>query len=422
MNFHKLIFKNPIIILVIIAFVLFAIINIKYWWATAINCIISISLLIVKFPRIGNHSTIILVFSIALIILFFLKFIHWKVNLDSDFISYFFRIFIVTVYFYTGFHKLNSDFFNPCVSCVNEINNYTISNFINSRFVITSNWSRFFQFFTIFIEMILPFGLLFHKTRKYSGIALLVFHFYLSFSVFADFSLIALFLIFGSLIDFNKKNDFVKLTNAIKIYLIFIIASVLSTYFMQRFLIDLYKFSFYNGVIYSIGFGFLLFVFIKKYYTRIYYYKKSYNRYLILIVFIISFWTLKTYIGLGNAGNLTMFSNLVTEKENSNHLIFDTRKLKLFDFEEDNIELLYLKNSNIKENFVGYKIPVVEFNYLVHYWCENYKDAVSCKLIYKGKIIEIKDLRKSQFNNCKWWYKYLFFRKIQVKGPNECRW
>ena len=270
--------------------------------------------------------------------------------------------------------------------------------------------------------MILPFGLLFNKTRKYSAIVLLIFHFYLSLSVFADFSSIALFLIVGSLLDFNKKLEFKKLNNSIKIYLVFVITSVFSSIFMQRFNVDLYKISFYKGVIYNIGFGIVLFAILKNYHSRKYVYNFFYNRFIIPLIVIVSFWTLKTYIGLGNAGNLTMFSNLVTEKQNNNHLIIDTKKFKIFDFEEDNVEIIYLKNLNIKEDFVGYKIPVVEFKYLVHYWDKNYNDVVPCKLIYKGKKIEIKDLRKSQFNNCKWWYKYLFFRKIQINGPNKCRW
>ena len=55
---------------------------------------------------------------------------------NHDLISYCFRIATVTIYFYTGFHKLNTDFFNPCVSCVNGINEFTISNLFNVDFIV----------------------------------------------------------------------------------------------------------------------------------------------------------------------------------------------------------------------------------------------------------------------------------------------
>ncbi|WP_298120530.1 hypothetical protein [Flavobacterium sp.] len=422
MNFHKLIFSNPLALFVIIGFVLISIINIKYWWATLVNSIISIYFLIDKFPRIGNHSTIILSFSLFLLVVFALKLSSKKTIFNTNLVSYFFRTITVTIYFYTGFHKLNTDFFNPCVSCVNEVNVYALSNFINERFVLPEFWSHFFQYGTLFIELILPFGLLHFKTRKITGFLLLCFHCYLSLSGFADFSCVGLFLILGCLVNFEEKTISKNNLKAVKPFLIFIILAIIIRYYLPTFGIDNYKNTFIEGFIFDIGFVIFIYTFFKSYSAKEYAYAKKFNAYLIPIFVIINLWTLKGYFGLGNAGNLTMFSNLVTEKSTNNHLLIDTKKTKLFDFEEDYVEIIYLKNKNIREDFNGYKLPLVEFNFLVNYWNKTYTDKVPCKLIYKGKIFETNDIRTSEFNQTKWWYKYLSFRKIQSKGPNECRW
>lgn len=422
MNFHKLIFSNPLALIVIISFLFISIINIKYWWATVANSIISIYFLIDKFPRIGNHSTIIIFFSLFLLVVFGLKLISKKTLFNTDFVSYFFRVITVTIYFYTGFHKLNTDFLNPCVSCVNEVNVYVLSNFINERFILPEFWSRLFQYITLFIELILPFGLLHFKTRKITALLLICFHFYLSLSGFADFSCVALFLILGCLVDFEEEKLPKNTLNTLKLFLIFIILAIITRYFLPTFEIDNYKNTFIEGMIFNVGFAIFIYTFFKSYSTRAYLFNKSFNHIIIPIVLLISAWTLKGYIGLGNAGNLTMFSNLVTEKSMNNHLLIDTEKTKIFDFEEDSVEIIYLKNKNIREDFNGYKLPLVEFNFLVNYWNKTYTDKIPCKLIYKGKTFEIDDVKTSEFNKIKWWYKYLSFRKIQTKVPNECRW
>ena len=208
----------------------------------------------------------------------------------------------------------------------------------------------------------------------------------------------------------------------LKLFLIFIILAIITRYYLPIFEIDKYKNTFIEGLIFDIGFVIFIYTFFKSYSAKEYTYAKKFNTLLIPIILIINLWTLKGYFGLGNAGNLTMFSNLVTEKSTNNHLLIDTKKTKLFDFEENSVEIIYLKNKNIKENFNGYKLPLVEFNFLVNYWNKTYTDKVPCKLIYKGKTFETDDIRTSEFNKIKWWYKYLSFRKIQTKGSNECRW
>jgi len=191
---------------------------------------------------------------------------------------------------------------------------------------------------------------------------------------------------------------------------------------MYRLFIEKYQISFFQGVLYNIGFLYFVIIYFKNYTSKKYHYQKNYNFYLVPTAILISLWTLKTYVGLGNTGNLTMFSNLVTEKSKSNHFLIDTRKTKIFDFEEDYVEIITLNNTNASENFVGYRIPVVEFKFMIQNSIENSNKPLPCALKYKNKILQFDDLKKSEFSTAKWWYKYLSFRNIQINGPNKCRW
>ena len=422
MNFHKLYFKNPVYLGVLILIIGYTILIPKNWFSIVSSCCISVYLLIDVFPRTGNHSTIILFASLTILFLFILKLFRKKELLNPIFLSYFFRSLTVTIYFYTGFHKLNTDFLNPCVSCVNEINEYTISSLFGYPFKITDSLSRVFQIATLIVECIVPFGIFFHKTRKYSIGILLFFHCYLSLSVFADFSAVGLFLLLGCLIDFKENIFSEKTIFMVRIYLVLIIMSVLIPFILNYTNVPKFQYSFVKGFIFLLGYFCFIIYFFKNYSVKQNYFQRSYFLPLLLLCLTISFWTLKSYIGLGNAGNLTMFSNLVTEKNTNNHLLIDTKKTKIFDFEEDAITIIYLKNKNIAENYNGYKLPLVEFRFLVNYWRENFKDKVPCKLVYKGKVYETKDICSSEFSQIKWWYKYLNFRKIQINGANECRW
>lgn len=422
MNFHKFYFRNPIYLGILILVIAYTIWFPKNWFSIIGNCCLFIFFLIGIYPRVGNHSAIILFASLTIVSLFILKLFRKKEILNPIFLSYFFRIFTVSVYFYTGFHKLNTDFLNPCVSCVNGINEYTISSIIGTTFKVNDSLSRLFQIIALIVECIVPFGILFHKTRKYSVLILLLFHSYLALSVFADFSAVGLFLLLGCVIDFEEYIFSKKIILMIRIYLGLIILSVLSPFFLRYTNLPQLQYSFVKGFIFLLGYLSFIVYFFKNHSTKCYYFQRKYFLPLLTLCLTISFWTLKSYIGLGNAGNLTMFSNLVTEKSSNNHLLIETNKTKIFDFEEDAVYIVKMENPYIKENFNGYKIPVVEFRFLVNYWSKKYNKPITCELIYKDKKHTYSDLKRSEFKNSKWWYKYLFFRKIQTTSPNECRW
>ncbi len=422
LNYNMIIWHHPIALLsVFFTFLLLFYPNL--WQFYIFNIALSLFSLIRYFPRMANHCNIELVIEIIILILIFLKICVPKFKLSNQFIQYLFRVSLITIYFFSGFHKLNTDFFNPCVSCVNAINERLINNLTGLNIKLPFQFSYLFQCLTIFIEMILPFGLLWHKSRKITAISLLFFHFLLSIVCYADFSGLATFLIIGSIINFDENTNNNKYISAIRIYIFFTIFAVIVNAICLQSGFTLYKRYFYQGILFNIGWLYFIFIFFKNYKEKRSYFNYKHFFFLFILVLIISLWSMKTYIGLGNSGNLTMFSNLLTEENRSNHLIINTKKTKVFHFEEDNIFILKLDDPIKKDSLVGFKIPIIEFKYLSHQLAVKYPTInISCTLVYKNDTLVITDLKKSKFNESKWWYRFINFRKIQPNAPNKCYW
>lgn len=421
LNYSAVIWESKVIMLSVLITIL-TLINFRHYWLIVINIILSIYWFLPCFPRLANHSNIQLSIGIVILLVFALRAVFSSFSISPTLMSYIFRVSLITIYFCTGFHKLNTDFLNGCVSCVNNIHVRFIENFTGSKISLTQTDSAFLQYTALFTELILPFGLLFCKTRKITAIALLSFHFYLSLVYYADFSALSTFLIIGSVLNFENKSFDTKILTSLKLYIIAAIAIVIvrSVLFKLNYTVALRSFIF--GILYNIGLLIFLIPFFKNYIEKTSFYKKTYNFYTISIITIISFWSLKTYVGLGNTGNLTMFSNLLTEKSRSNHLLIDTKKTKLYDFEEDKVLILKIdKKAKVKE-MEGFLIPITEFMYLAKNWSAKSKNPIQVTIRYKEKTIIIPDLKKSEYTKPKWWYHYIPFRKIQPIGPNKCYW
>ncbi|MDI1257600.1 MAG: HTTM domain-containing protein [Flavobacterium sp.] len=422
MNFEELVWQSPTLLCIMFLMCFFSFLNYRFWWATMVNIIISFCYYAENFPVLPNHSNLEFFADSILLGMFLYKLSRPNLRIDANLVSWVFRICVVSVYFYTGFHKLNTDFFNPCVSCVNKINSGTIANLTGRPFKITPVLSSFFQYATIFIEMALPFGLFWKKTRRYSALAMIGFHFYLSLTVFADFSSFAAFLILGCIINFNNtpKNIVYK---ALKCYVFFALLYMLLLVAFMKLQLSSVVSGFISGTVFGVGYLIFFFIFIKNYTAGTTIFKKKYIKTVSVCILTISFWTMKSYVGLGNSSNLTMFSNLITEKSRSNHLLIDTKKTKIFDLEEDNLLIFKLDERLKTAKLEGFRLPITQFKFLASQWIKKpNRENLACTLVYKNDTIVINDLSKSEFSKTKWWYKYISFRKIQPEGANECYW
>lgn len=140
---------------------------------------------------------------------------------------------------------------------------------------------------------------------------------------------------------------------------------------------------------------------------------------------------LTPYLGLRTAGNFSMFSNLRTEGEGSNHLLLASNPFKIWDYQEDIVHFQevdkYIAELAPKQSELeGNSLPVVEFRKKIFDWTQaGYKVPLAFK--YQGKSFVTKDIVTDpewQTNQRTWEMFLMDFRIIQPEnaGPNLCRW
>ncbi len=136
-----------------------------------------------------------------------------------------------------------------------------------------------------------------------------------------------------------------------------------------------------------------------------------------------------SYLGLRTAGNFSMFSNLRTEGERSNHLLLGGNPLKRWGYQEDVVRVLAIDDRAARIGYQyqplrGNALPAVEFRKLVRRWTRAGR-AVPMTLEYRGATLATADVtrepawRTSERDLAMW---LLDFRSIQPDGPNRCRW
>lgn len=424
MEFHEFYLVNPIIFSLLFISVLINLINTKYWHSAVFSFCYSLYYFARQFPRQANHSN--LEFFVELLVVFLILYYFFisskKLNLNTT--QHVFRVSLLCIYFYAGFHKLNSGFFSIDLSCAKTIGSMTFINFFAEGFKLNDLSIILFQYSTIIIEMIIPFGLLYRKTQKLALILLVSFHLFLGLSKYADFSSFAAFMLIASTIDWKQKSLLISKNKWLKVYIALVLLSVLIEVIISYFKLENINVFFISGCVFSIGFLLYFIQYIKNLKPLIITIPKQQLIFTtIATVVFFSVWTLKTYVGLGNVANLTMFSNLNTEKKYSNHYLINTKYTKLFDFEEDNLKIISLDDTLQYRRLEGYNIPVAEFKYNIKTWSSRFNDVnLKATVVYKNDTLVIDDLKKSQFNTQKWYFKYLYFRKIQTVGETDCFW
>ncbi len=136
------------------------------------------------------------------------------------------------------------------------------------------------------------------------------------------------------------------------------------------------------------------------------------------------------YLGLRTAGNFSMFSNLRTEGESSNHLLMGSNPLKMWGYQDDVVWVLDLDDRfgeaiyHYDGSPRGYALPVVEFRKWIYDWGRaGYR--VPMTYAYDGYRHTTEDIVTDPV-----WRTdtrspemvLLDFRYIQPGQPNYCRW
>lgn len=146
----------------------------------------------------------------------------------------------------------------------------------------------------------------------------------------------------------------------------------------------------------------------------------------ILLVFI----GLTPYLGLRTAGNFSMFSNLRTEGESSNHFLLGSNPIKVWGYQEDVVWILDIDDryGDVIYHFDGsprgYALPVVEFRKWIHAWGQaGYR--VPMTYAYDGYRYTTEDIvtdpawRTDDLSPAMY---LMDFRYVQPGQPNYCRW
>lgn len=136
-----------------------------------------------------------------------------------------------------------------------------------------------------------------------------------------------------------------------------------------------------------------------------------------------------SYVGLRTAGNFSMFSNLRTEGERSNHFLLARNPLKVWGYQEDAVRFLQIddRQANIGyqyQRLQGQSLPVVEFRKLVYLWTRAGR-TVPMTIEYQGAVYSTADIvHEPAWRTMRrdWEMRLLDFRSIQSDAPNRCRW
>jgi len=405
-----------------------------------------------KYPRVSNHSTLILFVNFYLFISLLSKLFTktYKVIIsNNDFIVL--RWTLIIVYFFTGFHKLNYDFLFSDNSCANWYHTKLLFNITNN---IIKPYPDFIYvispFLVVVLEITESIGLMFRRTQLFALYSFILLHIYLSLGGFIDFAAVCISLMIAFIPAknfqnyqhyFSQKIDilFVKID---RIYFYVMCVTCIGLIILIERTFNIIQTSnhriiiFISGLLFIANLVFLSWYFLKKIFTdRIFvwesenlFYRIPFQAYSFIALLI--FQGSQNYLGLSTAGTFSMFSNLRTEGGSSNHLILKDNPLEIFDFQKDlvyieTIKPPYYQLNYTTNNIKNRVIPRLVFEEYLYNLSQMNISNVDIILEYRNKKLLVKNILKNSNwtpNKLNFKHKYLYFRKIYLSNDVPCVW
>lgn len=275
------------------------------------------------------------------------------------------RIEVLILYFWAVFHKLNSGFFSPDVSCATELLRAQHLDGVLSSFPLLLYLNAYF---TIIIELGILLMLFFRKTRNAGVLIGLLFHLVLSYSTynaFFDFtSMIAAAYFLFTTPAFNKRVDQWRknttttaksffsnysvsklLMVCMAVVIVFGIVSILNKILHDFKLFHLYFFWTLYGLI--LVYVLLKFLFVKGETDEIKSPFSLRSGWFIILPLIVFLNGTSPYLGLKTENSYAMFSNLRTEGGVTNHYIVPA-SFQVFDFQDNMVEIISSTDSTLQ--------------------------------------------------------------------------
>ncbi len=373
------------------------------------------------FPNLANHSNLSFLIFLFMtpVSLFFIK----NPPQEKTYTAFLqtLRWLVVIMYFFTAFHKLNSDFFNPEFSCANDkMLRYIdlLPAVLRPLKIAIIPWLPLFGFL---VEAAIPVGLLVPAFRRWGVLFQVGLHFLLAPLGFVDFSSLAMVLTWS----FVDPRSF-ALTYARNVGIFSIALAISLGIFRWTNQSD--EYFFLEGLLFAcIYLPFIWKVTLPHIsLSRLKFPQPPLYRFVVLLFFLYGF---SNYLGLRTAGTFSMFSNLRTEGSTSNHLLLSSNPVKIFSFQEDTVEILEVDDRIAgfyrKMPSPGQLIPRVEFSRVLDLALKKELPNIKMKVRYNGQIFETTDLEKDEnfrFEVPAWQKKLMKFRHIEQNQAQSCKW
>ncbi|MEO1129972.1 MAG: hypothetical protein AAFX05_09770 [Planctomycetota bacterium] len=415
-------FETVITILLIWAFLQFD--RFREWVFLAFIALLS-ARNIDKWPGLANHSNILL-----FICLFLtpqqIRRCFVRPEPGTEQVVATLRWIVLLMYFFAGFHKLNSDFFNPEVSCAFDKMQDYLSVFRVDVEELPAPIQRFVPLSVVLMELLPGILFVWRRTRKIGVAMLLLVHALLAPVQFADFSCVGM-----SLLWLFVAPDVIDRIPGRR-YMSGLAAGLV---FMQLFLAseriktgDAVNHSL-EGVLLIVGFAPIWICYFFRTGTPRFNMRLPQAPLHWAAIGFMVFFGMNNYLGLRTAGTLSMFSNLTTEGERSNHYLLGSNPIKFFGFQEDVVELLDV-DRRVRGRYRnalrdGHSIPRIEFARILDRLRARGTNNLRLTVLYEGEIYSTSDLVDDESFDfpVPWWQKkYFKFRHIQSAPPQKCCW
>ena len=349
-------------------------------------------------------------------------------NIDADALFAFFsvagRYFLLIMYFYGIYHKINQDFLDPAVSCASALWDAGLGRFG----LAGATWGHYLAIWTTFVVEGLAIFFLFTPRWKYWGFAIgMPFHLFIGFTGYAyymDFSTlcIALYVLFlppQYVEKFNAAyNGLLQRLQLTPLQFGLLMLAALGLYYLvvrgigwPRTFRDMPVFALYAIPFYL---TFLLWCHRASFASIPTFFSTRGQPVTALLVLLFFLNGSAPYLGFKTESSINMFSNLYTEGGRSNHLVH--APLYLFDYQQRLVEVVQTDDPYL-QRFMGRDRFLVEFEF-ARYLAHHPQTAVTYRV--DGQILQ--HMAGTAYPRQYTWLedKMLKFKPVDFQQPKAC--
>jgi hypothetical protein len=336
------------------------------------------------------------------------------------------RLETIMLYFWAAIHKLNYDFFNPLVSCAT-----THKGLGHYPFLPQPAWLQWATIYgTVLTEASLVLLLSFRRTRPYGVLLGLGLHYLLGLFDFHDFStvMMTLLLLFASHESgaiFTKGQYWLSRTQWRSYWLFPII--LISTFFAFRAPIVTWTNYSRLSIIFEFIWAIITLIpivwFMQALWTNLVnaYSKPSKNFFncgyitIYLLPILVFFNGLTPYLGLKTEVAFSMYSNLKTEGNKTNHLFIPT-SWQIWDYQRDLVQILDSDAASLSNYSTNdYLLPYALFQAIV-----SHSSPTFITYERQGTITKLVPPIELLPNRPSWIYKFFHFRPVDAQSRIRC--